>query len=123
MSLQMIGLVGLGGFIGTIARYMCGVFISSNWAVPGLNTFVVNIVGSLAIGYLYGVGSERIDVHIMTILTVGVLGGFTTFSAFSAETILFMKEGRVLIALGYVIAMVSFGFLATYLGFSLSKSA
>lgn len=121
MSLQMTLLVGLGGFLGTVARYLSSVLVNTYFPAPGLATLVVNILGSFIIGWAYGSGSEKFDVQTWNLMTIGVLGGFTTFSAFSAETLYFMKDGRWPLAVGYVMAMVILGLFATYLGFHYAK--
>lgn len=122
LNLQMVFLVGAAGFLGTVLRYVSGVWVASYFSFSGLNTLIVNFLGSLAIGCIYGLGSEKIDPQTATIITVGLLGGFTTFSAFSAETILYLKEGRWFYACGYVFVMLACGLFATYLGMMSTKS-
>lgn len=122
MQLKMILLVGLGGFVGTIARYLSGLLVNSILLMPGLSTLVVNLLGSFLIGLVYALGSARgYGSELMALLTIGVLGGFTTFSAFSVETMLFLKDGRLMWAAGYVLTMVISCLLATYLGFWAAK--
>ncbi len=122
MTLQIAALVGLGGFIGTMARYLCGLVIGSYWPLMGLNTIFVNVLGSFISGCLFGIGSERLGSPLMTFLTVGLMGGFTTFSAFSAETLLYFKDGKHLFAIAYVSMTVALGLIAVYAGFSVAKN-
>ena len=83
-------LVGCGGFVGTVLRY------AITRIVPGgsfpLSTLIVNVVGCLALGVLAG---SRIPEGARAIVFIGVLGGFTTFSAFGNETFLLLRDGRV----------------------------
>lgn len=121
MELRMVLLVGLGGFVGTVLRYMTGLIVTSNFALPGVTTFIVNIVGSFGIGLVYGLNGKY-DQQILTILTVGLLGGFTTYSAFSADTMMMLKEGRYALALGYVLAMVTLCLGVAFLGMWSAKN-
>ena len=119
---QML-LVGLGGFIGAVTRYKLGGLVlhhTADWRFP-LGTFLVNVMGCFAIGVLSGLGEKhelmRPDLRIF--LLPGVLGGFTTFSAFSYESFFLMRRGEMAVALGYVLLSVVCGLLAVWLGFKL----
>ena len=99
--------VATGGALGAIAR-----FLISTWMfVPGRfpwATLIINIAGSFAIGVLWGIGQNQpwFDSWGRYLLVVGVLGGFTTFSAFSLETVALVETGRYVQALSYVVASV-----------------
>ncbi len=114
--------VGLGGSIGSILRYLISVAVSSRWAgnFP-YGTLAVNVMGSFLIGYFFSLAENRIQFSppVFLFLTTGLLGGFTTFSAFGLETFDLLKEGRTLIALIYALFSLIFGVLAVYLGRSL----
>lgn len=120
-SWQVALLIGVGGFFGTMARYFCTSLVSALVTTPGLPTMVVNTVGSFAIGVIYGLNRERLEDPSILILTVGVLGGFTTFSAFSAETANFLREGQWSTAFLYVGVMVGLGLLFTFAGLWISR--
>lgn len=107
----MVLLVGVGGFIGTILRYLA----SLTFGAP-VSTFLVNLLGSFAIGVVLGLGAESIKPATLTIICVGVLGGFTTFSAFSAETVQMLRNGQTSFAFIYIGLTLVFGLAATYLG-------
>ncbi|MFU8815926.1 MAG: fluoride efflux transporter CrcB [Pseudomonadales bacterium] len=99
--------VAAGGAVGAIGR-----FLISTWMfVPGRfpwATLIINIAGSFAIGVLWGVGQNQVwfDTWGRYLLVVGVLGGFTTFSAFSLETVAMVETGRYLQAASYVVGSV-----------------
>lgn len=115
-------LVALGGALGSVARFKLGEFLLLSypgWKFP-LGTFVVNLLGCLTIGVLASL-SERIDVlsqESRLFLFTGILGGFTTFSAFGLETFGLLRRGEVLVALSYVGLSAVIGILAVYVGFA-----
>jgi fluoride exporter len=113
-------LVGLGGAVGSMMRYALGNWIKSSFieAWP-LGTFVTNITGCLLIGFLYGLHMpDPFDQKLTTrlLLITGFCGGYTTFSSFSLETVLLIKDGNVGLAGGYVIATCFCCILGVYLG-------
>lgn len=122
MSLKMLFMTGLAGFAGTVLRYLCAVGLLSYGFSSIVPTLVVNTLGSFLIGFILAWGAERWDPTTMTLLMTGFLGGFTTFSAFSGETLLLIREGRWNFALGYVLFMLALGIAACALGFYLAKS-
>lgn len=122
MNVKLILLTGFAGFLGTVSRYLCAVALLSCGFSSAVPTLAINILGSFLIGLVLAWGSERWDSTTITILTTGFLGGFTTFSAFSAETLQFLREGRWSFAMGYVFFMLALGIAACALGFYLAKS-
>lgn len=112
-------LVGIGGFIGAVARYwLTGAMQNGRAGVFPLGTLVVNVVGCLAIGALMQLVEVRNaltpDARLM--LGVGVLGGFTTFSAFANETVNAWRGGDVATATLNVVLSVASCLLAVWLG-------
>ena len=111
--------VGLGGFIGSILRYL--VFLSSNHLL-GLNlpysTIIVNIIGSFFIGFLYQFFNNYIFFSESTklLLTVGFLGGFTTFSTFSIDAFILYQNYGKFFAVSYIILSVVLSLFALLLG-------
>lgn len=93
--------VALGGATGSVARYWLGVWARTN--VPGfpVATLTVNAIGGFCIGLIFAATAGRTDVPewLRTGLITGVLGGFTTFSAFSLETLLLWREDNAGLAL------------------------
>lgn len=114
-------LVGLGGFIGSIARYrLSGVVLhhSASWRFP-LSTFAVNVIGCFAIGALAALVEHRdfFSPETRLFLFTGLLGGFTTFSAFGYEGLFLLRRGEIRIAFAYAGLSVLCGFAAVWLGF------
>ena len=117
-------LVALGGALGSVARFKLGevVLLScANWKFP-LGTFLVNLLGCLTIGALASL-SERSGVlsdDARLFLFTGILGGFTTFSAFGLETFTLLRRGEILVASSYVGLSTVVGVLAVYVGFAIA---
>lgn len=114
-------LVGLGGALGSIARYLLGGAILHrfpNLKFP-LGTFTVNILGCLLIGILAGLAEKRgvLSPDARLFLITGICGGFTTFSAFAQENVFLLRRAESPTALLYIVASVILGILATWLGF------
>jgi fluoride exporter len=112
-------LVMLGGGIGALARYwLQGVVHRSTGPGFPYGTVVVNVAGCFVIGLLMVGMEERFLVNpsLRVFLTVGILGGFTTFSSFSYETIALLRDGEVLFGAMNVIVSVTVCLAATYLG-------
>ncbi|WP_342077144.1 fluoride efflux transporter CrcB [Yoonia sp. SS1-5] len=108
--------VALGGALGAVGRYLVGVAV----AFP-FGTLAVNVIGSFAIGLLWVLLAARGLQHWVPFLMTGLLGGFTTFSAFSLDTLRLVEAGRVTAAGGYVLASVMLSLLACALGLWLAK--
>jgi len=97
-----IFLAGIGGFIGSVLRYSVSGFVqdmSRSIDFP-YGTLAVNLIGCFAIGFLSHLAETRgfFTAETRTLIFIGVLGGFTTFSAFSNETINLWREGETLLA-------------------------
>jgi CrcB protein len=117
--------VGIGGLVGSILRYVLTLFVAKQ--VPSAfpyGTLTVNLVGCFLIGVIYAL-SERGGVSSpewRLFLTAGFCGGFTTFSAFSYESIKLIQDGQILFAAMYVGVSVIVGFALTFLGLVLFRS-
>jgi CrcB protein len=122
--IRNILLVGIGGGMGSIARYLCQRWFAFNHPAHfPWGTFAVNITGCLLIGIFWGLsfksfsGNESWKLFLMT----GICGGFTTFSAFTLEGIGLLREERLGLFFFYVIGSVTLGLLATYGGMKLIR--
>lgn len=114
--------VALGGALGSVARFkLSGLILHQafGWRFPA-GTFVINVVGCLVIGILAGlaVKDDYFSPDLRIFLFTGILGGFTTFSAFGLETFYLLRRGEVFVAGSYVVLSVAIGLLALWLGFS-----
>lgn len=112
-------LVGLGGCLGSMMRYAVWHFFkSANFPAA---TLLVNITGSLVIGIVIGLSIR--DTNFSTgwkiFLTTGICGGFTTFSAFSAESLQMLQNGKYFLSLLYISSSLVLGIAAAWLGFKL----
>jgi CrcB protein len=113
-----LALVAVGGAVGSVLRYLLSL-LAVAWLGAGFpwGTLMVNLLGSLAIGVLGGLGVQG---ELRLLLVTGLLGGFTTFSAFSLETGALAERSPGLAAL-YVAASVGLGLGAFALGWSLAR--
>ncbi len=117
-------LIGAGGAAGSICRYLV-----SHWAqrlMPlafPLGTLVVNVSGSLLIGLIAGLAGPRelIGAAPRLFLVVGLLGGFTTFSAFSLETVMLVREGQAVSAVLNAFLQVGLSIAAAFAGLAASR--
>ena len=115
MTMRMILAIGVGSFIGGVSRYLLSVLIQAKTAAHfPVGTLAVNIAGCLLIGVVFGFFEKgQVAPAWYLFLTTGVLGGFTTFSAFSVETLALFRNGHVGTAVLYVCTSVLLGLLAT----------
>jgi CrcB protein len=124
MMLKNILFVGLGGGIGSIARYLCQkYFYEFHPHTFPFGTFLVNISGCFLIGIFFALSQKG---NILTpewrlFLTTGICGGFTTFSAFAYENVILLKTGNILYFGLYIAASVILGIAATFAGIALLK--
>lgn len=117
-------LIGLGGFLGSIARYLVSqlnVYFDF-FSIP-LGTLLVNVLGSFLIGFLTGIAdkSALLTVQWRMFLMVGLCGGFTTFSTFSNENLTLLHNGQYFSVLLYTGLSIFLGFSAVFLGFATSN--
>lgn len=106
--------------IGTVLRYLAYVYFQTT-AFPFV-TLVINIIGSLVIGIVAAQAGKAVGFDNWRLfLATGVCGGFTTFSAFSLESIQLLHQSRNIAALAYVSCSVVLGIVAAYAGYQLAK--
>lgn len=118
-------IIGLGGFFGTIARYLSSQFIFKIYpsSFP-LATLLINVVGCFLIGVFFGIAEKEnfISLEWRMFFTIGFCGGFTTFSAFSLENVQLLNRGEWSYVMLYTTVSVVVGILATYFGIWLMKT-
>lgn len=112
-----------GAGLGGVARYALGAWVMTRYGgrFP-LGTLVVNVSGAFLIGLTMTILSERLTPHPAwrLFLVVGVLGGYTTYSAFAYETLQAVKDGERLMGLVYVVSTVAAAYAAVWLGTALA---
>lgn len=122
--IKSLVLVGLGGFFGSIGRYLFGqIIFRLIEPVYPLSTLLVNLLGSFFIGVIYGIiekGALLSD-EWRIFLTVGLLGGFTTFSTFTIESVMLLRDGEYLTMLSYAFLTLIPGLLLCFLGIALIR--
>ncbi len=119
-ELSKLMVVFAGGGLGASLRYIIGLCVRTPSSGFPMSTFAVNISGCLLIGLLYPLlnfGNETLKLFVL----IGIIGGFTTFSALGNETFQLMSRGQNQTALVYVILSNICGLLAVYLGSKISS--
>ena len=122
--LKQLLLIGTGGFIGSVARFLVSRLNTRvEWFSIPIGTLAVNVLGSLLIGFLIGISEKSpvLTVEWRMFLMVGLCGGFTTFSSFSGENLVLLKNGQILPLLFYTGLSIFLGFTAVYLGYISTK--
>jgi CrcB protein len=115
-------LVGLGGALGSMLRYIFYLAITVK-QFPAA-TLIVNIIGSFIIGAVLALSikDQNFANNWKLFLATGVCGGFTTFSAFSAENMVLLQNEKYIVALAYIALSMVLGIAAAWLGFTIAKS-
>ncbi len=110
--------VGMGGFIGAVCRYLIGFIPVEERFIFPVKTFAINIIGSFLIGVIAALALKNSGVSPKAVLflKVGLCGGFTTFSSFALETENLIKGGNPGIALLYCVLSVGLGVAAVFAG-------
>lgn len=125
MNLQFITAVALGGAIGSVARYLVGIGSGKlfGFAFPW-GTLIINIVGSFLMGAFVESFALRWDLPQVArvFLTVGICGGFTTFSTFSLDSYLLMDRGQLWPAFAYMAGSVILSIAGLFAGLQLIRA-
>ena len=123
--MQQFFIVGIGSFLGGGIRYLISVFFNQkiNPDFP-YATLSVNLLGCLLIGVFYSLFEKSLIGNDWKLfLTTGLCGGFTTFSAFSMESVQLFKQGNLFAMLMYIIISIVLGIALTYAGYLIAKSS
>jgi len=117
--------IGLGGFIGTLARYwLSGVIARRYGETFPLGTLAVNALGCFVIGFLFYFFYDRslVNPTSRAVIFIGLLGGFTTFSSYGLQTFTLLRDGELFLALVNVMASNVLGLCLVWLGYVLAKA-
>lgn len=118
--------IALGGALGTLARHLAGEgarrALGSGWPY---GTMLVNVLGSFIIGYamVYFGARGQMDSSLRMAVTIGFLGGFTTYSSFAYETVTLVQGDRMLTAAGYVVSTLAIAGGACFLGMLAARAS
>ena len=116
--------VAVGGAIGSMLRYGIGQLTTNVLGTtPVLATFTVNVSGSFLLGIFYTLCNDRLvtSIELRVLIGVGLIGGYTTFSTFSFETIRLIESGESIKAIANILTNLLFGIGAAYLGILMGK--
>ena len=122
--LRAIALVGFGGGIGSIFRYLTSVVVNKYFAgIFPLATFTANFLGCLIIGLLIGYFEKQqgASPDLKILLITGFCGGYTTFSSFASENVSLLQSNNSVMAFVYIAISIITGLFAVWLGLMLAK--
>jgi len=118
--------IALGGALGSWLRYVIATEVTERAGVIGAGTFTVNVVGAFLLGLVFGLIEVRFPDTPRWVgsgISIGILGGFTTFSAFTLDAFRQVEEGRWALAFAYVAGTVVLALAAAVAGIALGRSA
>lgn len=117
MVWPQIAVISLGASAGAVLRWLAGVWLNERWHGFPLGTLFVNCVGGLLVGVALAWFERTPDEMLRLLLVTGLLGGFTTFSAFSVESLVLLQRGAVGLALAHTVAHVLGALACAAVGF------
>ena len=121
MPWLQIAVISLGASVGAVLRWLAGVWLNERWNGFPLGTLFVNCVGGLLIGLALAWFERTPNEMLRLLLVTGLLGGFTTFSAFSVESLILLQRGEWVLALGHTLAHVVGALAFAALGFRIGQ--
>ena len=121
MPWPQIAVISLGASVGAVLRWLAGLWLNERWQGFPLGTLFVNCVGGLLVGVALAWFERTPDEMLRLLLVTGLLGGFTTFSAFSVESLVLLQRGEWLLAFGHTLAHVVGALACAALGFRIAQ--
>ncbi len=115
-------LVAGGGVVGCVMRWLAGIWLNARWSGFPLGTLLVNCVGGLLIGFALFAFERSPNEPMRLLVVTGMLGGFTTFSSFSAESLIMLQRGEFLLAAGHTLAHVLGALAFAALGYRMAQA-
>ena len=118
-------LIGLGAFLGANARYIIQTWTAARWGSSfPLGTLLINVIGSFVLGFFMTVATQRaaISTNWRLFIAVGLLGGYTTFSSFTYETLTLLQGDRWFATMLYAGGNVAGGLFAAFAGILLARA-
>ena len=118
-------LIGIAGLFGTLARYYLSGWADQWWGGTfPFGTLIVNLIGCLAIGFLYHATEEKflIDPVVRSAILVGFLGGFTTFSSFAVQSFNLLGAGEIFLATANILVSNLAGLILVWVGYGISRA-
>lgn len=110
-------MVGIGGFFGSILRYLISLIPLGEQNSFPYKTLITNVLGAFLIGLIVALSLKNVNINekYILLLKTGFCGGFTTFSTFSQEAVSLMQNGKILLAMVYIVSSVLLCILAVFL--------
>ena len=118
-------LIGMAGMAGTLLRYWLSGFVARRYGESfPVGTMVVNVLGCLIAGAVFNLTEERFLVNptLRTVILIGLLGGFTTFSSYGLQTFTLLRDGEFGLASLNILVSNMLGLLMVWLGYGLVKA-
>ena len=125
MELQKTIFIASGGLVGTLVRYWLAGFVARQYGENfPWGTLIVNLIGSFLAGALYHLAEERLLISpaLRTVILIGLIGGFTTFSSYGLQTFTLLRDGQIGLATLNVAASNVLGLLMVWAGYCLAKA-
>lgn len=117
-------LIGFAGFIGTLGRYgLSGIVAKRYGETFPFGTLAVNLIGCFVVGLLFNLMQERylVNQNVRTIILIGLLGGFTTFSSLGLQTFTLLQDNEIVLATLNLVASNVLGLFLVWAGYTLAK--
>ena len=122
MPWPQVAVISLGASAGAVLRWLAGLWLNDRWSGFPLGTLFVNCAGGLLVGVALAWFERTPDEMLRLLLVTGLLGGFTTFSAFSVESLVLLQRGEWALALGHTLAHVVGALTCAAVGFRVAQT-